>query len=293
VKAKKVTKLQMSRSSIRTTGIFENIVQIVQGIANGIDQPSAKTIETCISTYVSDKVLAQPDGDTSLIKKDGFSSILSFLGSAIDAVCAVKSYLMAFLNTKIKLFLRRRNYMRLFMQGELSLTKKQIFSWVSDFIKTAANNFVDLGKEAIEIVKSGVKSVTSSVTQLGTKLYNKAVEAVTKLVGPLLEKIEDAKTYLSNLFTSFPFLFEVLPLLSCITNSVAAFKTIGFRILKFIQVLPTLFTTGWIKVLINLLCEWRNLKDGIDALLLAFAGTKIAYNAGVFIGKIIYIISVD
>ncbi len=212
--------------------------------------------------------------------------VLGYLGVAIDAICNFKDKIIAFL-TK-----RYRRYMRLFMQGKTTKRFKWSLSGMWDTIK---GTVTDIGNAVVKGAKAVGTTVIKAGQWVGKKvddLYTFVKEEINKILEPIYKEFEKIKVKFLAWLERNPMMKKLFLFAKCfITNGgVKGIKTLYNAVKSIVELIPKLGTpAGWIELLVNLVCGWESLKDGIGFLTqgLNQADKKKKYNLyGRFLGKI-------
>jgi hypothetical protein len=185
-----------------------------------------------------------------------WEKILGYLGAGIDAICQYKDQLISFLGGKY------RRYMRLFLQGRIHGRMR----WrLAGFFGNVWNGI----KKAGSAVVSGVKKAGAWVADKASQAWNWVKEQAMKLVQPILNLIESIKQKVMNFIQNNPILKKAYDFFQCFMNNqgMEGAQNIVNKVKAIIAMLGTLTTPiGWVKLIANLVCNWRIIKEGIDYL---------------------------
>jgi hypothetical protein len=119
-----------------------------------------------------------------------------------------------------------------------------------------------------------VKSVASSVVDIAGAIKNKILGAVGGLLKPLFSKIKD---FIIGLLDRIPIFKKVRTMLECLRDTARDMaNTAKANILGFINAFRTVMTQGWVgfvKVIINTVCNWSVFKRAIIDFVNAFSNS--------------------
>ncbi len=199
------------------------------------------------------------DGETQPMQSK-LDKVLGYLGTAINFACSIKDDLISFFSR------RRRRFHRLFMQG-----KAKKFKWPWD-------NLIDKAAKKIAEVSSGIAagakklkdSVVDGVNWAGKKADEVGQFIKDKLTGvfkPLADLWESLKQQFEDFLAKNPLLKVIFEFTKCFiqNDGVKNIKKL-FKIFKsFVAQITSLATpTGWVNLVVNLVCGWEDLRDGIN-----------------------------
>jgi len=166
--------------------------------------------------------------------------------------------------------------MRLFLQGKtrrrFSLAWSLSGMW--DSIKSTAS---DIGNAIV----SGAKAVGTAVIKAGEwvgkkdeDLYNYVKEQINTLLQPVYALFDAIKAKVIAWMSKSPLLVKLLAIGQCLYKNdvVKGIKGIFNAVKGMIELIPKLATpAGWIELVVNLVCGWEDLKNGIESLVAAIA----------------------
>jgi len=272
-------------------GPADNIVyQFILGfVAELSGQPAA--IDECSQQVKGwESAATEENGDTE--KQVGgetsttFQKVLGYLGKAIDAVCNFKENIIGWLTKSF------RRYIRLFIQGKTTRRFRWSLGGMWDSIKSAA---VAVGDAVVSGAKTIGNAVVKGVEWVGKKadeLFTYVKGQINTLLEPVYNLFEQIKAKFLAWLEKNPLMKKLFEFAKCfLTNSgVKGIKTLFNAVKSVVELIPKLATpAGWIELLVNLVCGWESLKDGINFLLSGIKETNAAkkYNFfGKFAGKI-------
>jgi hypothetical protein len=250
---------------------------------------NSKMIETCMAVipgWESAGTTEEKGGDSEKSvggeTQSTLDKVLSFLGDAIDLVCEYKVKLICTLTSSAK------RYRRLLLQGKISRHRRW---WIADAIwdtvSTAASSVTEAvvtGAKAIgNAVVDGAKWVGKKAEELKAYILEK-LKTIFQPVSDLFDKI---KQKVITYFTTNPLVQQAIKFFKCLISNgaVRAIKTLISVVKNTISLIPSLATpAGWVTLLINLICGWKDLRDAVGFLQKAWKENDrlVKYN---YIGK--------
>jgi len=238
------------------------------------------------ATEVADKEEAKSSiEDETKPMETTFDKILGYLGAAINFACSVKDKIIEFFSK------RRIRYHRLFMQGK---TRKR-FNWsFTGFVSTVGGTISSVGSG----IAAGARTLKDSVIEKVDWAKKKADDVIQyikdKLEGllkPILDFFDSLKVKFNAFLEKNPVLKIWFEFVKCFlkNDGIKAIKGLFETLSSFVSAIGALATpAGWVKLVINLVCGWEDLRDGINFLKLGFKekAKPAKYNFyGRFIGK--------
>jgi len=269
----KATKIRTSKTfsqGLRTRGPADNpLYQFIIGFLSELSGTPeffdlcSKKVEGWESVGTQEELNDNVDKELGT-ERSTLDKILGYLGKGIDLICGFKDNIIGFLSKKL------RRYFRLFLHGR---TRRRRFRWTVsglwDDIKSVAN---DVGESIVKGTSKAGSSVIDGVKWVGKK-SSEAVEYVKDkldtLLKPLFDLFEKIKAKIMNFLTKHPLLLKLLLFARCFleNNGVKAIKTLVTALTALVSLVPKLATpAGWVEVIVNLICGWKDLKEGIDFL---------------------------
>ena len=236
---------------VRTLSGDANIVnrcaRQVPGLrAHAIEEEKSKTTQTQLA------------GSTMNI----FNKIFSFLGVAIDMCCYFKNKIVEFFTEK-----SRRRYRRLFLQGKLSLMHRNIFSKLWRFIKNSVTNIAQKAIKAVKWVASRVRDAGVYVVNRAKDAYQFIKKKLLQLFRPVFNWFERMKENLLNWIKQNKLLSILITFCECFQRTFMTSQKLKKTVNGLISLVPSLATpVGWINLVVNLICNWKKLKESIIAL---------------------------
>ncbi len=289
-----------ARFHLKTVAVADNILyQFLLGcVAELSGQPAfidecSKQVpgwESAGVTEDKDVAAKKAESTDEVLKSEvpTWKKILGYLGTAINIVCTLKSKIIDFLTKK------RRRWNRLFAQGQAK-TKRFKFDF-GKFISGAKQAFEDVGNaisKGAQKVKSAVVEGVDWAKKKASEISDFLKQKIQEKVKPVLELYEDIKAKFTNWLSKHPIMEKTFNFLKCIITNKGAqgIKAMVDAVKSLIALIPKLGSpAGWITLIVNLVCGWEDLRDGIQFLLSGMKETdrKKKYNFyGKFTGKLI------
>jgi hypothetical protein len=250
---------------------------------------NAKMIDDCIALVTGWEAAGTSEEKGGEAEKavggetqSALDKILTYLGEAIDLVCEYKVKLICTLTSSAK------RYRRLLLQGKISRRRRWWFAdAIWDIVSTAAvsvTNAVVSGVKAIgNVIIDGAKWVGKKASELGEYVLSK----LQTIFQPVSDLFDTIKQNIVNYFTSNPLVQQAIKFFKCFASNgaVRVVKTLISVVKNTIELVPSLTTpAGWVNLLINLICGWKDLIKAVTYLKKAWKESDrlIKYN---FIGK--------
>lgn len=200
-----------------------------------------------------------------------WSKILGYLGNAINVVCTVKEKILDFFKGLISRYRRnlRRNR-RLFLAGKKLRKMKSlkgffqslwdgVTGWVGgavESIKSGVSAALAAGKS---MVVAGIDWAAKTAEQIGEYI----AEQIKAVVKPLGKAFEAVKTKIIG-FLNSPYVQGAMGIIKCVIMMRGAIMKIIKTLKNFIYLMISLVSpTGWIKLIVKLICGWKELKKVI------------------------------
>lgn len=213
------------------------------------------------------------EGDVGGETKSTLDKVLTFIGDAIDLVCSYKIKLICTLTGKA------RRFRRLLLQGKVSKTG----NWWNPV--DVWNDVQKITTKITSTIVSGTKAIGNKVVD-GVKWVGKEAKQLAKYIGeklktifkPVMDLFDKIKTKIVHFITTNPTIQKALAFFKCMLSNgaVRAILTLIKVIKGFITLIPTLATpAGWVQLLVNLICGWKDLRDGIKFLGQGFSTTDM------------------
>ena len=213
-----------------------------------------------------------------------FSKIYSFLGSAFNVLCVIKSKIIDFFVSRSIKFTHRRMFIESSLKIKFTWSFGDMFSTLGSFIKDAAVK-----------IKNGV-----------IKIKNAVVDGVNFVARKVEEIVGFFKSKLESLFEPVVRLFETLKQSFTTVFKDEATKTFNvlkcylkggevlLKVTEFLILIPQLLTlVGWFKFIISIICNFGSLKSAIENLKQAVSDiqnrneAKGYFHFGGFLGYIV------
>ncbi len=215
-----------------------------------------------------DETTKQMGGDTS----STLSKVLKFVGGAIDLVCAYKIKLICSLTKKA------RRFQRLLLQGKVRRNQ----SWWNpvdlwDDVKTSASKISEAVVSGAKKLGNAVKEGAQWVGKKASELGNYIKEQLIKVFKPVSDLFDSIKQKIINFYTTNPLIQKVIKFVKCFLKNgiVRAVKNLIKVFKGLITLIPTLGSpAGWVQLLVNLICGWKDLKIGVEFLLKGLKETE-------------------
>jgi len=261
---------------------FLGFIQALSGAENLIDS-CTKLVPGWESATDDEEKSGDSTDNQVASQQSTFQLILPYLTKAIDAVCNFKEKIITYLTGKF------RRYIRLFLQGK---TRKRFrLAW---FLSGMWDSIVSVASDIGEAVVSGAKAVGNTIIKAGEwvgkkveDLYNFVKEQIGSALQPVFDLFDQLKPKIIAWLQKSPLLAKLIAIGQCLyeNDAVKGIKGIYNTLKAMVEIIPKLATpAGWVELIVNLVCSWENLKNGIQALIAGIAEKDklIKYN---FYGK--------
>lgn len=254
----------------------DNIVyQFILGFITALGGQE-KLITECSAQFPGWESASTAQTDTTQTEMAGtpttFQTVLKYLGMAIDAICNFKDNIIEFLTKKF------RRYVRLFLQGKVrGRFGRGFFSGIWNGIKKGA---AAVGNAVVSGAKAVGNTIIKGAEWVGKKaeeLFAWCEKKFQELLEPVYELFESIKAKVVAWLEKNPTIKKLLEFGVCFLNNngVKAIKTMFNAIKSIVELVPLLATpAGWIKLVINLVCGWKSLKEGIEAFIEGWNNTS-------------------
>jgi len=266
-------------------GFTTNLYQLALGMATEL--MGGINIDACLPAAWKNAGQDQENDANTTVASDQttWQKILGYLGTAVDIVCAVKDYVgkaIAFITGNIRRLMRR--YIRLFLQGKVRRTFSQW--WGSDLWDSATS--------AVSAVWSGVKTAYGWVTDKLAGLANAIIDAITGAVVNIYKAFEAVKAKFLQFWNS-PLMVAIRQFIDCVSGLKEAIQNVKDLIKGFKDkaVLVTQGVSGWVQIIVGLICAWKDLKTAVTYLIngIQATGPRRWNWLGKFVGKLVYTIA--
>ncbi len=239
-----------------------------------------------------------PDGNTMSSFGSTASKVIMIVGKIIGFACKFKSVIMKFFGGRRRLMILKKRFFLLMsryrwgfwnkIKKAVSHIAKKVAKGVKNVAHTVARGVKSAASKIAQGVKTAIKSVKNAASFIAKKIGQAALYAFKKVTGFVKTIISKVKAFFNS-----PFVKKIIAFFKCaLTKAGPAIKN-AIKVIKgFIRRIKDLAAgpAGWVKFIIDMICNFTCFTKCIDYLLKAIKGKgkAKAEDFGRFVGKLVY-----
>ncbi len=228
-----------------------------------------------------------PDGNTMSSFGSTASKVIMIVGKIIGFACKFKAVIMKFFGGRRRLMILKKRFFLLMSRYRWGFWNK-IKRAVRHVAHKVARGVKYVAHKVASGVKYAVKSIKNAASFIAKKIGQAALYAFKKITGFIRNIISKVKAFFNS-----PFVRKIIAFFKCALTKAGPAIRNAVRVIKgFITRIKDLAAgpAGWVKFIIDMICNFTCFTKCIDYLLKAIKGSgqRRAEDFGRFVGKLVY-----